>query len=140
MEKDIGLKFKMIDEALARRANHELEEVGLTLSQANLLGILFAQVDARMTQRQLEIVLGVSHPTVVGLVKRLETKGFVETYFSAEDARMKLVHLTDKGARVIAGGGEKRRETEAWLTRGLEVREVEQLNNLLGKLLDSLKD
>ena len=140
MNKDIGIKLKMIDEALARNANNQLASVGLTLSQVNLLGALSQQPGRQTTQRQLETLLGVSHPTVVGLVKRLEAKEFVETHFSADDGRMKIVQLTAKGEHIVDDGAEKRGEAENWLTRGLSDAEVGQLNALLGKVLDNLQD
>lgn len=140
MNKDIGLKFKKIDEALARKANSQLQSVDLTISQVNLLGALSEQHDGQTTQRHLETLLGVSHPTVVGLVKRLEPKGFVTTYFSIEDARMKIVQLTPEGRRIIDESAGKRREAEAWLTQGMSEREVTQLNVLLEKVLDNLSE
>lgn len=137
---DIGLKLKMIDEALARNANSQLQDVGLTISQVNLLGVLSQQENGQTTQRHLETLLGVSHPTVVGLVKRLEGKGFVHTFFSSEDARMKIVHLTDTGSDIVNDGSDKRRQAEAWLTRGLSDKETTQLDRLLGKVLLNLRD
>lgn len=139
MNQDIGLKFKIIDEALARQANAQLQAVGLTFSQANMLGALAQQDGFQTTQRHLEELLGVSHPTIVGLVKRLEAKGYVDTFFSAEDARMKIVRLTDTGTELVNDGASKRNEAEKWLTKGLTDQESSQLNRLLQKVLDDLE-
>ena len=138
MNRDIGLKLKRLDEALARQANSQLQSVGLTFSQINLLGVLFEQPDHQTTQRQLEVLLGVSHHTIVGLVRRLEAKGFISTYFSADDARMKVASLTSAGERIVNDGADKRDAAEEWLTRGLTDQEVAQLDGLLGKLLDNV--
>lgn len=136
---ELGYKFKLIDEELSRQANQQLAEVGLTLSQIILLQV----VDERggsCAQRAIERKLAVSHPTVTGLVKRLIAKGYVESFVSDEDARMKIVRLTPEGTRVVQRGRGYQAESERELTRGLAPDELKLLGDLLDKVVDDLRE
>lgn len=126
----LGFKIKAICDALGRGANRSFRELGVTFSQLCLLTNLVAQ-GGHTTQRRLELLLGVSHPTVVGLVKRLEAKGYVTTFFSVEDARMKVVAITDEGRAATERAGRHRERSEAAMVCGLCDEDVGRLKELL---------
>ena len=76
MNHGIGYQFKIIDEKIKVRADEDLKRHDLTLMQTRVLGFL-AEVGGQATQKEIEDDLEVSHPTVVGLVFRMEQKGFL---------------------------------------------------------------
>lgn len=77
------------------RADEDLKRHDLTLTQTRVLGFL-AEMGGQATQKEIEDDLQVSHPTVVGLVSRMEQKGFLTTRPDPMDRRNKLVELTEK--------------------------------------------
>ena len=76
-----------------------------------------------------------THPTTLGLLEQLEKKGFIKRVVNPNDARGKLVALTDT-ADVMQNELETLGDTiEKNLTRRLTAEETMQLVGLLGKLL-----
>ncbi|UKI15126.1 MAG: hypothetical protein L6V85_04040 [Clostridiales bacterium] len=64
-------------------------------------------------QKDVETYLEVSHPTVVGLLSGLESRGLVSCVFDSDDKRMKSVYLTDEGSalfEIVAQRRYRRRE------------------------------
>lgn len=53
------------------------------------------------TQKEIEEFLQVSHPTIVGVVSRMENNGFLITWLDPSDRRNKIVKLTDKSISVV---------------------------------------
>jgi len=73
----------------------------LTMQQLRVLGRI-AQ-EPGLTGHELGMHLGVSAPTASGLVDRLAEKGLVERLDDASDRRVRRLHLTDEGVRILAG-------------------------------------
>ena len=68
-ENDIGFLIKLIYDDLGRVLGRRFQATGLTPSQAEVLQFANSRSGARTTLRDVEAFLGVSHPTVVGLVQ-----------------------------------------------------------------------
>ncbi len=139
-DSDLGMRFKHIDESIARHANLQLKECGLTLSQSFVMGYLAHSENGRCTQPELERIGKVSHPTVVGLVQRLKAKGLVDTCYGPDDSRAKVVFLTDKGWHVCAAADEHRTQMDTRLTKGMTENEIAQLATMLDRILHNLED
>ncbi len=82
----------LTDQAITAR----LEEVELTASQGRIMGYL-AHCGAAPCPRDIEEEFRLSHPTVSGLLTRLEKKGFLELKADPGDRRCKRIHITEKG-------------------------------------------
>lgn len=95
MNHGVGYQFKIIDEKIKVRADADLKRHGLTLTQTRVMGFL-AEMGGQATQKEIEEDFQVSHPTVVGLVSRMEQKGLVTTCPDLMDRRNKLVKLTER--------------------------------------------
>ena len=92
MKNDVGYLIKRIHDKLAVRADAELKQYHLTMSQGRVFLYLSSR-GGQATQKEIETFLGVAHPTVVGLVSRMEQSGYV-TCWPCEDGRNKNVKLT----------------------------------------------
>lgn len=99
-KKHIGYLIKNIDEKLKAKANANLKEHGLTFAQGRVLSILAESKGANTTQKDLEEALGVSHPTMVGIISRMEASGFVICHQDTNDRRNKIVLMTEKAVAV----------------------------------------
>lgn len=95
MEQKVGYYIKSINDKIKTQADYNLQSNGLTLSQSRVLSFLHRS-GGQATQKGIEDDLQVSHPTVVGLVKRMEKHGFLITFFDSKNGRNKIAKLTPK--------------------------------------------
>jgi len=137
MQNDIGALIKQINDRLQAELDAALKDGGITASQLRVLVIL-NESDKTVTQKDIETILGVSHPTVTGLVSRLENNGFVETYFDPLDKRNKIVRLTDKSRELSQRVQFSPEIMEKRLSSNITPREKETLIKLLSKVRDSM--
>lgn len=136
---EIGMLIKQISFQMRTHADTDLRKCDLTWSQAHLLRHL-TRAGGEMSQKQIEKEMETSHPTVVGLVQRLETKGFVESFTDEKDRRVKKVRLTERAYDHQHFMNARFREKEKLMTRGMSEEEVKELIRLLRKLHANLED
>ena len=134
----IGMLIKQISFQLRTLADQDLKESDLTWSQAHLLRHLVRN-GGSMSQKEIEKEMEITHPTVVGLVKRMEAKGFVESSTCKEDHRVKIVRVTNKALQQETFMHERFHEKEKLMTRGMTDGEVEQLVEFLHVIHNNLE-
>lgn len=127
---DIGALLKMINDHLKANADAALKAHNLTLSQSRVLNFISSQGN-QTTQKEIEDYLGVAHPTVVGIISRLEKNGFLFCYLDPGNKRSKIVCATEKAIRLgdVLSAGMK--ETEKRLTANLSPDEIKELHRML---------
>ena len=96
----IGCLLKMITDMIKIQADANLAQHDLTLTQSRVLGDL-ARNGGTATQKEIEGFLQGSHPTVAGVIGRMEQKGFVSCRPDPADKRSKL-HCQHPRATEIA--------------------------------------
>ena len=119
MLSDIGFLLKVIQENTERHANQIFKPVDLTSSQVRVLKFLRESGREPVSQKGIEEYLKVSHPTVVGIVQRLEHKGLVRSEFSGRDRRQKYVYRTEKEEELFRQMAAFHQELEHLLTRNM---------------------
>ncbi len=127
---EIGIQIKQIHDKMKAYGNVTLKQWGLTFSQMRVIQFVSGQGN-RTTQKEIEDYLGVSHPTVVGLVTRLERNGFLYCYKDETNRRNKLVCNTRKACDMEREMSEEQQSAEERLLRGLCGQETEELTRLL---------
>ena len=137
MNHGVGYQFKIIDEKIKLRAEEDLRHHGLTLTQTRVMGFL-SEMGGQVTQKEIEDDLQVSHPTVVGLVSRMEQKGFLTTRPDPMDRRNKLVELTDKARELDEAIDMTVAQHDAQLLRGFTEEEQETLKEFLSRISRNL--
>ena len=73
-----------------------LETMELTAAQGHIMGYLAHQKQPPCP-RDVEKEFHLSHPTVSGLLSRLEQKGFIELRTDPDDRRCKRIYILPKG-------------------------------------------
>lgn len=131
MLSDIGFLLKVIQENTERHANRMFKPVDLTSSQVRILKFLRESGQETVSQKEIEEYLHVSHPTVVGIVQRLEHKGFVRSEFSGQDRRQKYVFRTEREEELFQQMHSSQREMENLLTKGMSEEQIQNLRELL---------
>ncbi len=138
-KKDIGHLFKIISDGISSQIDSQLRDQDLTCSQLRLLGYLDRN-SGKATQKQLEDFLEVSHPTVVGIINRLEKNGYVESYFDENNKRSKIIVSGDKAVDLSKQARKQRKQTDEILLNGLSEEEVKELVRLLNIVYNNIKN
>lgn len=90
-----------------------------------------------MNQRDIEEELHLSNPTVTGILKRMERKGFITRVVGSKDRRYREVRLTEKCVQL---GERLPPSAEVMLEQmfqGFTPQEFDTLNRMLLRLLDN---
>ena len=87
------------------------------------------------SQREVAAAIGLPDSRIVGLVDRLEERGWVERHTSAADRRTRTLHLTDEGRAILDRIARVSAEHEADLTRGLDAEGRSTLRELLARMV-----
>lgn len=136
-EKDIGFLTKRLTDKIKVSVDDLLKEQGLTFSQTMVIGFL-SEHGGRASQKDIENFLQVSHPTVVGIVSRLEKNGFVECFTDKKDRRNKIVLVTDKALSMADAIAEGKSKMEKRLTKGLSEAELAEFRRMIDILIKNL--
>lgn len=132
----IGYLIKSINDKLKIKADEDLKKRKLTLSQSRIVGFL-TQNGGTATQKEIEDFLEVSHPTVVGLVFRMEQNEIVETHFNS-NSKSKVVSLTKHAEAIAKDMNDTIDACEKTLLAGLSDDEVCRLETTLTAVLKNL--
>lgn len=129
LKNDVGYLIKTINDKLKVKADAELKQYNLTMAQCRVLTYLSSQ-GGQATQKEIEVFLNVSHPTVVGIVSRMEQNGYV-TCWPCEDGRNKYVRLTPQAEAIDKDMQENMHANEEMLLAPLSPEDRERLRDLL---------
>ena len=136
----LGFLIKQINDVYEKDLNEKLKRIGITSSQCAVLDYLFHTSKEEVSQRDVERHLNLKNPTVTGILKRLDEKGYVLCVPNAEDRRKKNIYLTEKAYDIQKRMETDRRKMDRELTRGMTKRETEALRKNLEKLLYNIAD
>ena len=92
-----------------------------------------------MNQRDIEEELRLTNPTVTGILKRLERKGFVTRTVGSRDRRYKEVRLTERCALLGESLHPSAQEMLGGMFRGFTQEDFDTLTRLLRQLVENCK-
>lgn len=136
----MGFLIKQINNVFEKELNERLKDIGITSSQCAVLDYLFHTSKEEVSQRDVEKNLNLKNPTVTGILRRLDEKGYILCVPNAHDKRKKNIYLTEKAYDIQRRMEADRRKLDRELTRGLTKREVEALRKNLEKLLYNIAE
>lgn len=114
-----------------------LASLELTAAQGHILGFITHRSQAPCS-RDIEEAFRLSHPTVFGLLARLEKKGFIEFRPDGNDRRCKRIYLLPKGVQVNETMQRTILETEDKLVQGFTEEEKELFAQLLTRSIGNM--
>ena len=117
--------------SLVKFRNQDLLEYGLTSVQAEVISFLLKNRDEQINMQDVQNNLMLTHPTVIGIVKRLESKGLIILEKGKPDARCTYLRLTANGALFQSILGNMASENAAILLRGMTAEEQKEFYRLL---------
>ena len=114
-----------------------MEEMDLTAAQGRIMGYL-AHSKSAPCSRDIEEVFRLSHPTVSGLLSRLEKKGFIEFRPDAQDRRCKRIYVLPKGEECNETIYHTIQAAEAQLVKDFTPEEQAQFTRFLERALSNM--
>ena len=98
MEENLFLfrRFRLLDQAGKQRVDQQFQEMELTAMQSYVLRYLHDRAGEVVYPKDIEQRFHLTHPTVSGLLARLEAKGFIVCTPDPDDRRCKRVLATEK--------------------------------------------
>ena len=137
-EKDIGYLIKNINDKLKAKADADLKHSNLTLAQSRVLAFLDRR-GGQATQKEIEVYLEVSHPTVVGIISRMKQNGYLRCWVDETDKRNKIVALTEQ-AKALGEEMEQRiLANEKMLLASLSEADIKKLKQMLLIIYNNLE-
>ncbi len=131
----LGLIFKRISHAIKKDVDNKMKNWELTMSQAMILEYLSNAPAVNITQKEIEHHFNLKHPTVSGIIKRLEKHGFLRTEVSATDRRAKNIFTTEKAALIDKKAKMHQAQMEEIFVKGFTRKEIETLRQFLKRIL-----
>ena len=132
----ISLKIKMIDNVFCQMITNAVGNLGLTAAQSSVLGYICKResLGEVIYAKHIEEAFHMKHPTVAGILQRLEEKQFITVEPESFDKRYKHIFATKKS-----------RENHNLITKLIEEKETVMLSSLseteqaeLKRLLDKI--
>ena len=111
-----------------------LAEMDLTASQGHILAYI-AHSPQPPCPHDMEEALQLSHPTVSGLLSRLEKKGFIRITPDPDDRRCKRVCLDEKGRECRARMDKTITDNEHRMVENFTEEEKRQFVNFLDRAI-----
>jgi DNA-binding MarR family transcriptional regulator len=127
----LGLIFRRISNAIKKDIDGHMRDIDLTMSQCMVLDYLSKAPSGSVPQKDIEQHFSLQHPTVSGILKRLERNGFVKAATNKNDRRYKNIFLLDKAKAVSDSVAQHQKKIDGMFVRGLSKEEQETLRRLL---------
>lgn len=137
-QKDIGYLIKNINDKLKVKADADLKHSNLTLAQSRVLAFLDSQ-GGQATQKEIEVYLEVSHPTVVGIISRMEQNGHLQCWVDETDKRNKIVALTEQAKALGEEMKQRILANEKMLLASLSDADIKKLKQMLLIIYNNLE-
>lgn len=128
------VKLHMTDHMVYLRANQILKQHGITMQQAMILQYLFRSGERKINQKDLEIFLGISNPSVTSLMKTMVAKRLIRRLPDRSDARSYLLHITPRAMELENVVTQALDQVYSEFCAGLTEQEIMQLSVILEKI------
>ena len=132
-----GLYIRMLHSATDQAMTSALASMDLTAAQGQILAFLSHHPEPPCS-RDIEEKFQLSHPTVSGLLSRLERKGFIQFRPDPADRRCKRIFLLEKSQQVMELMHQTILSTEAKLVGDFTEEEKEQFSQLLLRAITNM--
>ena len=137
MRAHYGFLLRQLHNCLDQTITGAMASMDLTAAQGRIIGFVIHS-PRPPCPRDLEEHFGLSHPTVLGLLSRLEKKGFIAFYPDPQDRRIKRIQVLPKGMELHETVGRIIDETEEKLVSGFTEEEKQCFHALLSRAIENM--
>lgn len=137
MPPHFGHYIRILHCATDQAMNAALASMDLTAAQGHVMGFI-AMKKQPPCARDIEEAFHLSHPTVSGILNRLEKKGFIEFRPDKEDRRCKRIYILEKGLELIETMHRVIQHNEELLVHNFTDEEKDLFSRLLLRGIDNM--
>lgn len=131
--------IKKLETNIEKRMNNAMKEIDMTITQVRALSILLEFPDKQAALKLLEKKLMLAQSVTAGIVKRLEQRGYAESFGDLEDRRIKVVKITPLGEQQYRRAQKITTMIQDDFLSGLTDEECQTFYALLKKLKRSIE-
>lgn len=132
-----GFLVRILHWCTHQAMDNALETIELTGAQGHIMAYL-AHAKTPPCPRDLEAEFQLTHPTVSGLLSRLEQKGFIALRTDPDDRRCKRIYVLEKGQQCHELMHRTILENEARMTAGFTEEEQNIFTQLLQRAIRNM--
>ena len=132
-----GFLIRILHWCNSNAMDNAMENLELTGAQGHIMAYL-AHAKNPPCPRDLEAQFHLTHPTVSGLLSRLEQKGFIELRTDPEDRRVKRIYVLEKGKQCHAVMHSAIQKNEQRIVEGFTPEEQELFSQLLQRAIRNM--
>ncbi len=133
------MNIKILNTAIENILNREFSKFDITYTQATVIGFLNQHSDEEICQRDIENALGLSHPTMSSILKRLEEKKLIRTEALAKDRRYKKIELTADSIKMVDVIQQKMDSISERLMQGISKSEEKEFVRVMDIIIHNAK-
>lgn len=116
-----------------------LDKLNLTAAQGRLMAFVVHREGQPTYAKDVETELRLTHPTVSGLLSRLEQKGFLELKTDPNDRRSRQIIISKKGLACCERMHAVITENESRIVQGFSPEEKAQFAQFLQRAIDNVR-
>ena len=132
-----GHYIRILHSSTDQAVTNALASMDLTAAQGHIMGFITHHPHPPCA-RDIEEAFHLSHPTVSGLLARLEKKGFIEFRPDEIDRRCKRIYILPKGLQLHETMRQTILDTEAQLVKDFTEEEQAQFAQLLLRAIHNM--
>lgn len=116
--------------------DNKLRKYNLTATQFIVLEYLVENEGKNIIQKDICELLEIRHTTVIGIIKRLEEKGFI---IKSNNKRTNLIKISKKGKKLYNNLSGRKYNVEDILLSGFTKEEIKDMEGKLNKMYVNIK-
>ena len=137
LKTNYGFLVRILHRCTRQTMDSAMENMDLTAAQGPVMAYL-AHAKQPPCPRDLEAEFHLTHPTVSGILSRLEQKGFIELRTDPEDRRCKRIFVLEKGWQCHEVMHQTIQENECRIVDGFTPEEQEIFADLLQRAIRNM--
>lgn len=139
-DRPLGGYLRALSNAMTQDLQQQTEKFGLTSPQGMFLHHIWVRSSEGLgtCAKDLEEFFCIKHPTVSGILQRMEAAGFLTLHAKEDDRRCKAIYLTQKAVETHDAIEQHLKRSEAQLLNGMSDDEQNQFRTLLQMAANNL--
>ena len=135
----LGHRIRLLSQAMCQSMDRTLNEQDLTAIQSFILWYLETAGESVIRPKDIEKRFSLTHPTVSGILQRMEDKGFIRQLPDPDDHRCKRIVPTEQAGQCQQAICRQICRTEQAMTAGMSEEEIEAFISLLDRAIKNMK-
>lgn len=136
----VGMYVRILSQTIRQAMDRKFTALDLTGQQSFVLRYLSEHPDEAVYAKDIEKRFGLTHPTVSGILQRLEAKGFLVFEENAPDRRCKRLRMTAKAEECQKEVARHIQTIEQTMVTGMTQEEIQTLHRLLEQAYNNLSE